>query len=96
MNTNPLQPTTIKIDQATKERMKRLADARHRSPHWLILEAIRQYIDREEKREEFRQSGIGAWVGYQTTGLHVTLEEADAWLARLEAGHDDEPPQCHA
>ncbi len=95
MNSPPLQPTTIKIDKATKERMKRLAEARHRSPHWLILEAIRQYVDREEKREDFRQSGIKAWKEYQATGLHLTLEEADAWLARLEAGEDIEPPQCH-
>lgn len=96
MSSSPLQPTTIKIDKATKERMKRLAEARNRSPHWLILEAIRQYVDREEKREDFRQSGIAAWKEYQATGLHVTLEEADAWLARLEAGEDVEPPQCHA
>lgn len=75
--------------------MKRLAEARHRSSHWLILEAIRQYVDREEKREDFRQSGIKAWKEYQATGLHLTLEEADAWLARLEAGEDIEPPQCH-
>ena len=96
MNSTPLQPTTIKIDKVTKERMKRLAEARHRSPHWLILEAIRQYVDREEKREDFRQSGITAWKEYQATGLHLTLEEADAWLSRLEAGEDVEPPQCHA
>ena len=96
MGANPLQPTTIKIDQATKERMKRLAEARHRSPHWLILEAIRQYIDREEKREDFRQGGIKAWKEYQVTGLHLTLEEADAWLSRLEAGQDVDQPQCHA
>ena len=89
------QPTTIKLDPATKERMKRLAKARHRSSHWLILEAIRQYVDREEKREAFRQDGIQAWNEYQATGLHVTLEEADAWLATLEAGHDVEPPACH-
>ena len=49
-----LQPTTIKIDKETKDRMKRLAEARHRSQHWLILEAIRQYVEREEKREEKR------------------------------------------
>ena len=96
MSANPLQPTTIKIDQATKERMKRLADARHRSPHWLILDAIRQYINREEKREDFRQGGIKAWEEYQATGLHLTLEEADGWLAKLEAGQDVDPPQCHA
>ena len=96
MKANPIKPTTIKIDQATKERVERIAEARHRSPHWLILEAIQQYIDREEKREDYRQGGIKAWEEYQTTGLHVTHEEADGWLARLEAGEDVEPPQCHA
>ena len=90
-----LQPTTIKIDKETKDRVKRLADARHRSQHWLILEAIRQYVEREEKREDFRQCAIKSWEEYQTTGLHVTFEEADTWLAELEAGCDIEPPQCH-
>ena len=95
MNTNPPRPTTIKIDQDTKERVRRLAESRQRSPHWLILEAIRQYVDREEKRESFRQDGIAAWQEYQSTGLHLTLDEADAWLANLEAGDDVEPPPCH-
>ena len=34
-------------------------------------------------------SGRTRWprgTDYQTTGLHVTAEEADAWLAKLEAG----------
>jgi predicted transcriptional regulator len=90
-----ISPTTIKLDADTKERMKRLAEARHRTPHWLILDAIRQYVDREEKREAFRQDGIRAWDEYQATGLHVTQDEADAWLGKLEAGQDAEPPECH-
>jgi predicted transcriptional regulator len=28
--------------------------------------------------EAFRQDGIKAWNDYQATGLHVTMEEADA------------------
>ena len=36
-----------------------------------------------------------AWNEYQATGLHVCLEEADAWLAQLEEGKDVEPPECH-
>jgi predicted transcriptional regulator len=95
MTATAIRPTTIKIDADTKERMKRLAEARHRTPHWLILDAIRQYVDREEKREAFRQDGIRAWDEYQATGLHVTLDEADAWLGKLEAGQDVEPPACH-
>ena len=89
-------PVAIKIDADTKERVKRLADARHRTPHWLMREAISQYVVREEKREAFRQDGINAWNEYQATGLHVTLEEADTWLAKLEAGQEVEPPECHA
>ena len=61
---------------------------------WLC-EAIEQYVVREEKREAFLQDGIRAWEEYQSTGLHVTMEEADAWLAKLESGQDVEPPECH-
>ena len=95
MTATAISPTTIKLDTDTKERMKRLAEARHRTPHWLILDAIRQYVDREEKREAFRQDGIRAWDEYQATGLHVTQDEAEAWLGTLEAGQDVEPPACH-
>jgi predicted transcriptional regulator len=95
MTSTTARPVAIKIDPDIKERVKRLADARQRTPHWLMREAISQYVEREEKRELFRQDGINAWNEYQTTGLHVTLEEADAWLAKLEAGQDVEPPECH-
>lgn len=95
MTSTTARPVAIKIDPDINERVQRLADARHRTPHWLMREAISQYVEREEKRELFRQDGINAWDEYQTTGLHVTLEEADAWLAKLEAGQDVEPPERH-
>jgi predicted transcriptional regulator len=95
MSTTTLSSTTLKVDQATKERVKRLAEARHRTPHRVMLDAISEYVEREEKREAFRQDGIRAWEAYQATGLHVTHEEADAWLAKLEQGQDVEPPVCH-
>ena len=94
-STNASRPVAIKIEPDIKERVKRLADARHRTPHWLMREAIRQYVEREEKREAFRQEGIAAWREYQATGMHVTQEEADAWLSKLEGGKDVEPPECH-
>jgi len=96
MTVTVIRPTTIKIDHDTKERVKHLASVRHRSAHWMILEAIRQYVEREEKREQFRQDAVLAWNNYQKTGLHVTATEADAWLAKLEAGQDVEPPECHS
>ena len=86
--------TSLKLDIRTKKRLQRLASARRRSPHWVMREAIEQYVEREEKREQFRQDALAAWTHYQTTGLHATAEEADAWLAKLEAGKDAAPPKC--
>jgi predicted transcriptional regulator len=90
-----VRPVAIKIDDDIKARLKRLAEVRQRTSHWLMREAITQYVDREEKRESFRQDALRAWEAYRTTGLHVTAEEADAWLAKLEQGNDVDPPECH-
>ena len=87
--------TSLKLDIETKERVLRLAEARRRSPHWVMREAIEQYVEREEKREQFRQHALTAWTHYQATGLHATAVKADAWLAKLEAGKDAAPPKCH-
>lgn len=95
MRAAAVRPVAIKIDEDTKARVKRLADARQRTPHWLMREAITQYVEREEKREMFRQETLKAWEAYRATGLHVTADEADAWLAQLEQGNDVDPPICH-
>lgn len=87
--------TSIKLDDDLKRRVQHLADARRRSSHWIMREAITQYVAREEEREAFKQDALHAWEEYHRTGLHLTLEEADAWLAKLEAGEDAELPACH-
>ena len=52
-------------------------------------------MGREGAREGVRRSAIEVWEAYEATGLHVTAEEADDWLARLEAGEDAAAPECH-
>ena len=95
MTTSLLSPVTVKIEAAIKQRVQRLAQARNRTAHWVMHEAIVQFVDREEKREGVRQDAIAAWEAYQLTGLHVTMAEADSWLAKLENGEDAAPPQSH-
>lgn len=92
---NAIRPVAVKLDQDTRDRLKRLADAKDRSTHWMLREAVSQFVEREEKREAFRQAGLQAWKEYQATGQHVTLDEADAWLAKLEAGVEAAVPECH-
>ncbi|MEY2776155.1 MAG: hypothetical protein RLY30_253 [Pseudomonadota bacterium] len=96
MSTSAVRPVAIKIDDDIKARVKRLAEARQRSSHWLMREAITQYVNREEKREAFRRDTLKAWEDFRENGLHVTADEADAWMAQLEQGNEAEPPECHA
>ncbi len=84
--------TSVKLDPSVKDRVQRLAASRQRSSHWLIRQAIEQYVEREERRERLRQDALAAWQAYQASGEHVTQAHADAWLARLAAGEDAEPP----
>jgi len=95
MTVTTSRPVAIKIDQDTRERVKRLAEARHRTPHWLMREAISQYVAREEKREAFRQDAINAWNEYQKSGLHVTGDEVVAWLDTWGEENEQAAPICH-
>jgi predicted transcriptional regulator len=87
--------TSLKLDAGMKERVQRLASAQRRTAHWVMREAIEQYVERQEKREQFRLDTLAAWEDYHTTGLHLTEEEVDDWLAKLESGEDAELPECH-
>jgi predicted transcriptional regulator len=60
-----------------------------------MREAVEQHVERKEKREQLRQDALAAWADYQASGLHVTAKEADAWLAKLEAGRRTATPKCH-
>ncbi|MFZ5776033.1 MAG: CopG family ribbon-helix-helix protein [Thermodesulfobacteriota bacterium] len=85
----------VKITPDLKERMKRLAQVRHRSTHWMMREALQQYVEREEKREAFRQDAMKAWEEYKETGLHATGEEVEAWLATWGTDQEIPAPVCH-
>jgi predicted transcriptional regulator len=89
-----LRPIAVKLDNDTRDRLKRLADAKDRSTHWMLREAVAQFLEREEKREAFRQAGLQAWQDYQATGKHLPHDAADAWLAKLEAGEEAAAPEC--
>jgi predicted transcriptional regulator len=90
----PQHTTSLKLDIELRDRLRRLAEARRRTPHWLMREAIAQYVGREEARERLRADALTAWAEYEATGRHATGEAVDAWLAQLEAGENADPPAC--
>jgi len=60
-----------------------------------MREAIEEYLEREEQKEAFRQATVEAWEEYQSTGLHATAEEVDAWMASWGTEQELPAPQCH-
>lgn len=87
--------TSVKLDLDLQERLQQLATARQRSAHWLMREAIKQYVEREEARESFKNEALASWAHYQETGLHLTGDEVSAWLKALASDPDAELPECH-
>jgi predicted transcriptional regulator len=87
--------TSLKIDDALKGRVQQLAGQRRRSAHWIMLEAIQQYVEREEAREHFKQEALASWVAYQETGQHLTGQEVRTWLNTWGTEDETTVPVCH-
>ncbi|MCQ4628736.1 MULTISPECIES: CopG family ribbon-helix-helix protein [Shinella] len=87
--------TSLKIDDGLKSRVQQLASQRRRSPHWIMLEAIQQYVEREEARESFKQEALSSWAAYQETGRHLSGAEARAWLNTWGTEDEKAVPECH-
>ena len=87
--------TSIKIDDALKIRVQHLAKQRRRSAHWIMLEAIEQYVEREESRERFKQEALASWAAYRETGRHLTGEEVRAWMNTWGGDEESPAPKCH-
>ena len=87
--------TSIKIDDDLKDRVQHLAGLRQRSAHWIMREAITQYVAREEARESFKQEALASWATYQETGRHLTGQEVRVWLNTWGAEAETPIPECH-
>ena len=87
--------TSIKLDDDLKNRIQQLADTRHRSSHWIMREAIRDYVEREEARESFKQEALASWTAYQETGKHLTDQEVCDWLNAWGTDKEAMIPPCH-
>lgn len=88
-------PTSLKLDDKMKERVQHLANSRKRTSHWIMREAIAQYVEREEKREALQRDTLQAWEEFQETGLHATAEGVDRWLASWGTEDELPAPECH-
>jgi predicted transcriptional regulator len=87
--------TSVKLDDDLKNRIQQLADSRQQSAHWIMRQAIRDYVEREEARERFKQEALASWIAYQETGQHLTGQEVNDWLETWGTDQETVIPQCH-
>lgn len=67
---------------------------RKRTPHWLMKAAIEDYIEREEKREAFREEAVASWEKYQMDGRHLSFDDVQNWLKNWGTDKSDSMPPC--
>ncbi len=86
---------SVKLDDELKSRVRQLAETRRRSAHWIMREAIAQYVTREEAKESFKNEALASWAAYQETGRHLTGAEVRDWLNGWGDEAETELPDCH-
>lgn len=86
---------TVKLDSADMERLKLIALVKKRTPHFIMREAMRSYIEAEEAKQRFIAAAKASLKEYKSTGLHVTLDEFGAWTDAIRKKPDTPMHACH-
>jgi predicted transcriptional regulator len=73
----------VKVDQETRERLKRVSEMKDRSVHWLMKEAICRYLETEERFEQEKAEDRARYQAYLDTGRHISNDEMMSWLDEL-------------
>ena len=87
---------TIKLDAADRNRIESLASAKKRTPHYLMKEAILDYVKKEEARQNFIAAAQSSFEHYKETGLHISLDELSAWVEQVQQDPGAPVPPCHS
>ncbi|MES2348769.1 MAG: CopG family transcriptional regulator [Pseudomonadota bacterium] len=85
----------VKLEASVMRRLEQLADARDQAVDILVAEAVAHFLAIDGGLTVAEKAAVQSWAQHKRTGLHLTADEADTWLAELEAGNDIDPPECH-
>lgn len=100
METTPRQPQknvpiSIKLETAQKNYLAQIAKEKDRSVHFLLCQAVKEFIEREQAQTHLYETAKAASEHYRATGLHTTHEEMKAWAQSLGSKSELPPPTCH-
>jgi predicted transcriptional regulator len=86
---------TIKLDPSDRDRIAALAVVKKRTAHYLMKEAILEFVQREEARQNFIKAAEASFEHYKETGLHITLDEFSVWVDDAQKNPGAPIAACH-
>lgn len=86
---------TVKLDLSDRKRIASISKIKKRTPHYLMKEAILEYVQREEARQNFINAANASFERYKETGLHITLDEFSAWVDAEKENSNTPITACH-
>ena len=82
--------TSVRLEDDLQERLERLAERERRTRGWLINDAVRDYLEREERRVERYRQGLEALEEIEAGAPTVDGDRVHEWIESW--GTDAEKP----
>jgi hypothetical protein len=82
-----MSTTTIRLPQALKDRVARVAERAGTTPHGFILEAIAEKAEREELRCAFHEEAEGRYAEIVVSGKALPWDAMRRYLELRLDGH---------
>lgn len=90
---NEMATTSLKLPDALKERVVKLAEASGKTPHAFMVEAINAETERTEKYQDFLARAMASKKHYDETGIAYDADEVNAYFRAKIQGIDLPKPQ---
>ena len=86
-------PTTLKLPEDLKARLSAQAQAEGKTPHAYMLEALREKVERADRRRAYLDAGAAALDQYGRTGIAYAMEDVEQYILGLAAGKTPSRPR---
>lgn len=91
MKAKPPIPKVVKLDPDIRDRLEHLSKLRHRSVHWMMKEAVSEYLINEEYKEKINQETLARWREAEQ-GRVVSHQSVSEWLDTWGTDDESEKP----
>ena len=88
---NAMGMTSVRMPDELLDRLEKTAEKIQRSKGWIIKDAVKQYLAREELKQRRKEETLEAWKDYKA-GRVIDGDEVMAWLDSWGTEDEKEPP----